>query len=98
MALVVYNTLSRRREAFAPARRDAVRMFVCGPTVYDLAHVGHVKTYTQFDFIVRNLRHRGYRVTYVQNITDVDDKVIARAAERGVGPRVLGRISTNASS
>ena len=57
--------------------------------MYDLAHVGHAKTYTQFDFIVRNLRHRGYRVTYVQNITDVDDKLIARAAERGVKPRVL---------
>jgi cysteinyl-tRNA synthetase len=58
-----------------------VRMFVCPTTVYDLSHVGHAKTYTQFDFIARYLRKGGYRVTYAQNITDVDDKIIRRADE-----------------
>ncbi len=61
-------------------------MFVCGPTVYDLAHIGNAKTYTQFDLVARTLRYLGYDVSYLQNITDIDDKIIARAAERGVSP------------
>lgn len=64
-------------------------MFVCGPTVYDFSHIGHAKTYTHFDFVARFLRKSGYRVTYAQNITDVDDKIISRAARLGVPPREL---------
>jgi cysteinyl-tRNA synthetase len=89
MTLTIYNTLGRRSEVFAPSDARDVRMFVCGPTVYDLAHVGHAKTYTQFDFIARYLRHRGYGLTYAQNITDVDDKIIARATAQGRDPSEL---------
>lgn len=66
--MIVYNTLTKRKELFEPIIAGTVRMFVCGPTVYDLSHLGHAKTYTQFDLIARYLRRRGYRVTYVQNI------------------------------
>ncbi|MCF4122029.1 cysteine--tRNA ligase [Antribacter sp. KLBMP9083] len=89
MAIALYNTLSRRVEPLEPMSPGAVRMFVCGPTVYDLAHVGHAKTYTQFDFLARYLRLRGFEVTYAQNITDIDDKIIRRAADVGREPREL---------
>ncbi len=87
--IFVYNTLTRSVEPIVTAIPNTVRMFVCGPTVYDFAHLGHAKTYTQFDFIARYLRFRGYQVTYLQNITDVDDKIIRRAAERGIPSNVL---------
>lgn len=86
MVLRLYNSLTRHKDVFAPMRQGMVRMFVCVPTVYDLSHVGHAKTYTNFDFVARYLRFCGHGVTYVQDITDVDDKVIARARERGVTP------------
>lgn len=86
MVLRIYNTLTREVEDFGPQYPGLVRMFVCGPTVYDYSHAGHAKTYTQFDFIARYLSRR-YRVRYVQNVTDVDDKIIARAAEAGIPPR-----------
>ena len=89
MVLTLFNTLTRSKQPFEPMTPGAVRMFVCGPTVYDLSHVGHAKTYTQFDFVARYLRKRGYRVTYAQNITDVDDKIIRRADELGLEPREL---------
>lgn len=87
--MIVYNTLTKRKEVFAPRTAGTVRMFVCGPTVYDLSHLGHAKTYTQFDLIARYLRRRGYRVTYVQNITDIDDKIIGRAAQIGTDPATV---------
>jgi cysteinyl-tRNA synthetase len=71
MAITLYNTLTRKKEAFQPLQADVVRMYVCGPTVYGHSHLGHAKSYVSFDVIVRYLRHRGYRVLYVQNITDV---------------------------
>ncbi|WP_419703521.1 cysteine--tRNA ligase [Promicromonospora sp. NFX87] len=86
MTIALYNTLTRRVELLEPMTPGVVRMFVCGPTVYDLAHVGHAKTYTQFDFLARYLRARGLEVTYAQNITDIDDKIIRRAAESGRDP------------
>ena len=86
MVLQLYNSLTRRKDVFTPMRPGVVRMFVCGPTVYDLSHVGHAKTYTNFDFVARYLRFCGYDVTYAQNITDVDDKVIGRARDRRVTP------------
>jgi len=89
MVLKVYNTLTRRLETFRPRHGKKVQMFVCGQTVYDDAHMGHAKTYVQFDIIVRWLRRLGYDVFYVQNITDVEDKVINRAKEKGVDPLKL---------
>ncbi len=71
MGLRVYNTLTRTKEEFVPLNPPHVGMYVCGPTVYGHSHLGHAKSYVSFDVIVRYLRHSGYRVLYVQNITDV---------------------------
>ncbi len=89
--MIVYNTLSRSYEEFVPLHDNEVKMYVCGQTVYDDAHLGHAKNYIDFSIIVRWLRYLGYKVTYVQNITDVDDKIIARAHERGMEPIELAR-------
>lgn len=89
MPIKVHNTLTGRTEEFRPEREPEVRMFVCGPTVYGPSHVGHAKTYTQFDFIARYLEARGYTVTYLQNVTDVDDKIIRRAREEGTRPEEI---------
>ena len=82
-ALSVYNTLSRRKEPLEPLRPGEVRLYVCGPTVYSWVHIGNARTFTIFDVVVRYLRHRGYRVSYVRNYTDVDDKIINAAREAG---------------
>ncbi|WP_026375316.1 cysteine--tRNA ligase [Aestuariibacter salexigens] len=79
--LQIYNTLSRKKEPFKPLTPGKVGMYVCGITVYDVCHMGHARTYLSFDVMVRYLRHRGFDVNYVRNITDVDDKIIARANE-----------------
>ena len=84
MALEITNTLTRKKEPFAPATPGKVRMYVCGVTVYDYCHVGHGRAYVVFDVVYRWLTHKGFEVTYVRNFTDVDDKIIARANERGV--------------
>ncbi|MCL4364885.1 MAG: cysteine--tRNA ligase [Candidatus Marsarchaeota archaeon] len=89
--LYVYNTLSRSKEIFRPFRGNDVNMFVCGQTVYDDAHLGHAKNYINFDVIARWLRFSGYNVKYIQNITDVDDKIINRANENGEEPAELAR-------
>lgn len=81
--LQIYNTLTRQKETFKPMIEGKVGMYVCGITVYDLCHMGHGRTYLSFDVMVRYLRHKGYDVTYVRNITDVDDKIIQRANENG---------------
>jgi cysteinyl-tRNA synthetase len=86
MALVVYNTLTRRKEPFTPIEDGLVRIYVCGPTVYDEPHVGHARAAVAFDVIRRTLESLGFTVRYVQNVTDVDDKIIARAAEEGRDP------------
>ena len=91
MVLKVFNTLTRKKEVFKPRVGKKVNMFVCGPTVYDYSHLGHAKTYVQFDFIVRCLRHKGYKVFYLQNITDLDDKIIKRAKENNETPKSLAR-------
>lgn len=84
MALEIYSTLSRKKETFKPIKKGEVNLFVCGPTVYDFSHLGHAKTYTQFDIIVKYLRFKGYKVFYLQNITDIDDKIIRKANEEKV--------------
>ena len=99
MTLRVYNYLTRQKKEFVPLREGQVMMYVCGPTVYDHAHIGHAKVYISFDVVVRYLRYLGYKVRYVQNITDVghltddadagEDKILRRAAERAVDPMEL---------
>jgi len=84
MTIQVYNTLTRSKEALAPIEKGKVRMYVCGPTVYDSAHVGHAMSSIVFDVIRRYLEYRGYDVAHVMNYTDVDDKVIQRANALGV--------------
>lgn len=79
--LRIHNTLAREKQAFVPIRSGEVRMYVCGMTVYDYCHVGHARVMVVFDTVVRWLRSQGYRVTYVRNITDIDDKIIKRALE-----------------
>jgi cysteinyl-tRNA synthetase len=81
--LKIYNTLTRRKDEFVPIEPGSVRIYVCGMTVYDYCHVGHARVMVVFDTVVRYLRHAGYRVTYVRNITDIDDKIIARANANG---------------
>ncbi|MGE5615983.1 MAG: cysteine--tRNA ligase [Bacillota bacterium] len=82
-ALQIYNTLTRRKEEFVPREAGKVGIYVCGPTVYDFFHVGNARTFSVFDLVVRWLRASGYSVKYVQNITDIDDKIIKRANEAG---------------
>lgn len=84
MALTLYSTLSRGKSAFKPLEEGKVKMYVCGVTVYDLTHIGHGRTFVSFDIIRRWLEASGYEVTFIRNITDVDDKIIRRAAERNV--------------
>lgn len=79
--LKIYNTLSRQKEEFRPITPGKIGMYVCGVTIYDLCHIGHGRTFVAFDVISRYLRYLGYDLTYVRNITDVDDKIIKRAAE-----------------
>jgi cysteinyl-tRNA synthetase len=79
----LYNTLTRRQEEFTPIEPGKVRMYSCGPTVYDFFHIGNARTFTVFDMVYRWLTRTGYEVTYVRNITDIDDKIIERANENG---------------
>ena len=80
----IHNTLSRTKETFTPRTPGKVGLYVCGPTVYDYIHIGNARTFTTFDMVARWLRATGYQVTYVRNVTDIDDKIIDRANERGV--------------
>jgi cysteinyl-tRNA synthetase len=87
----LYNTMTQRLEVLEPIEPGHVRLYVCGLTTYDHAHAGHARTFVAFDVLVRFLRARGYRVTFVRNVTDVDDKILKRAAERGEAPLALSR-------
>ncbi|PLZ02709.1 cysteine--tRNA ligase [Burkholderia sp. WAC0059] len=88
-SLRIYNTLARDKQAFVPLQSGVVRMYVCGMTVYDYCHVGHARVMVVFDIVQRWLRTLGYEVTYVRNITDIDDKIIRRAVENGETIRAL---------
>lgn len=81
--LQIYNTLTRTKEEFVPLESGKVKMYVCGVTTYDYCHIGHARMFVAFDVVVRYLRHRGYQVTYIRNITDIDDKILRRAKENG---------------
>jgi cysteinyl-tRNA synthetase len=87
----IQNTMTGDKENFQPIHDNRVNLFVCGPTVYDDSHIGHARTYIAFDVVARYLKYKGFSVFYLQNITDVDDKIIQRAAELGVSPRSLAR-------
>ncbi len=86
MGIKIYNTLSRKKEDFITITPQEVRMYICGPTVYSNAHVGHAMSSLVFDIIRRYLEYRGYKVNHVMNFTDVDDKIINRANQQGVDP------------
>ncbi len=96
MAIRVYNTLTRRKEPLETRDPGVVSVYVCGPTVYNHVHIGNARTFISFDVIRRYLEWRGLQVTFVQNITDVDDKIIARAAEEGSSPEEVARVYTEA--
>lgn len=87
--LKIYNSLSRKKEDFTPIEPGKVRMYVCGMTVYDLCHLGHARVLVVFDAVTRYMRYRGYEVTYIRNITDIDDKIIVRANENKESISVL---------
>ncbi len=89
MTIRVYNTLGGKKEPFEPIEEGKVRMYVCGPTVYDSSHIGHARSVVVFDVIARYLRAQSYDVTYVRNFTDVDDKIINRARELEVDSKTL---------
>jgi len=89
MTIHIYNTLTRKKEIFEPLESGKVKMYVCGPTVYDYCHIGHARSVVTFDVVARYFRDSGFELIYVRNFTDVDDKIIARANERGVDSREL---------
>jgi len=91
MSLVVFNTLSKQKEKFEPQAAGKVKMYVCGVTPYDYCHMGHGRCYTAFDVVRRYLKYSGYDVKYVQNFTDIDDKIIKRAKEAKQDPLVLSK-------
>lgn len=84
MSIRIYNTLSRKKEPLRPLEEGHVKLYVCGITSYDYCHIGHARSALVFDMVVRYLRHRGFKVTFVRNFTDIDDKIINRANEQGV--------------
>ncbi len=84
-AITIYNSLTGNKETFVPIEEGEVRMYVCGMTIYDYCHLGHARVMVVFDIVTRYLRHLGYKVTYVRNITDIDDKIIQRANENQEG-------------
>src|SRR4030065_2654957 len=79
----IYNSLTKKKEPFTPITPGEVKMYVCGMTVYDYCHLGHARVMVVFDMVARYLRARGNKVTYIRNITDIDDKIINRAKENG---------------
>src|SRR4030067_2232226 len=89
MSIKVYNSLTRKKEDFEPSTPGKVTMYVCGPTVYALSHIGHARSAVSFDSIQRYLRYTGFEVKYARNYTDVDDKIINKANEEGVPPGEL---------
>ena len=87
----IHNSLTGEKQELRPIEPGVLRMYVCGLTVYDYVHVGHARMLLVFDMVTRYLRHRGYRLTYVRNITDIDDKIIRRAAENNEPVEALTR-------
>ena len=86
----IYNTMTHRKEDFLPLSEDGIRIYVCGPTVYNYFHIGNARPFVVFDTFRRYLEYRGKNVNFVQNFTDVDDKIINRAREEGVSSLAVG--------
>ncbi len=86
----IYNTLTRKKEEFVPIDKNEVKMYSCGPTVYDYFHIGNARPFIVFDTMRRYLEYSGYKVKFVQNFTDIDDKMIRRANEEGITVKELG--------
>ncbi len=91
MTQLIYNTLTRTKEELAPKKKNQLNLFVCGVTVYDFTHLGHARCYIAYDTIVKYLRSKGMKVHYLQNVTDIDDKIIDRANEKGIDPLELAK-------
>ena len=87
ISVKLYNTLTRTKEEFVPLEEGKVKMYVCGPTVYNFIHIGNARPFIMFDTLRRYLQYKGYDVTFVQNFTDVDDKIIKRGHEEGISRR-----------
>ena len=87
----IYNTLSKAKEEFIPLEEGKVKMYVCGPTVYNLIHIGNARPMIVFDTARRYMEYKGYDVNYVSNFTDVDDKIIKKAIEEGVDSSVISQ-------
>ncbi|MBR3636391.1 MAG: class I tRNA ligase family protein, partial [Lachnospiraceae bacterium] len=85
----IYNTLTKSKQTFKPLEEGKVKMYVCGPTVYNLIHIGNARPMMVFDTVRRYMEYKGYEVNYVSNFTDVDDKIIKAANEEGVDPSVI---------
>ena len=86
----IYNSMTRKKEPFVPLHEGKVGIYACGPTVYNFFHIGNARPFIVFDVLRRYLEYRGYEVTFVQNFTDIDDKMIKRAAEENVSVAELG--------
>src|SRR6478609_2106801 len=93
-SLSFFNSLTGKKEDFQPSG-SSVKLYVCGPTVYDSAHLGHARCYITWDVLLRVLRFAGYSVTYVRNVTDIDDKILARAKESGTTREALANEQYN---
>ena len=87
----IFNTLTRQKEEFVPLEEGKVKMYVCGPTVYNLIHIGNARPMIIFDTVRRYLEYKGYEVNYVSNFTDVDDKIIKKAIEEGVSAEEISQ-------
>ena len=96
MSLKIYNTLTRKKEEFHPVEEGKVKIYVCGPTVYNYFHIGNVRAFLVFDAFRNYLIHKGYEVTYVQNITDIDDKIIEKAIKEKVSTKEIAEKYTKA--
>ena len=96
MAVSLYNTLTKKKEEFVPQKEGEVRFYLCGPTVYDFFHIGNARAWVVFDVVRKYLEFSGYKVIFVTNITDVDDKIINRAAKEGVTPQEIAEKYTGA--
>ncbi len=87
----IYNTLSRKKEELVPLEEGKIKMYVCGPTVYDFIHIGNARPMIVFDTVRRYMERKGYEVNFVSNFTDVDDKIIKKALEEGVDASVISQ-------
>ncbi|HDP24633.1 MAG TPA: cysteine--tRNA ligase, partial [Deltaproteobacteria bacterium] len=96
MPLYLYNTMGKEKQEFVPLRPGHVGLYVCGPTVYDHAHIGHARSAVVFDVLRRYLRFQGLRVSYARNFTDIDDKIVERSSQMGICPEELARMYIDA--